>query len=124
MASADNQRITVEAFEEQLKMPQGCALQSLDTLEGDQCVAMDAHETVTEFVLKCLERLIEQHLAGFMAQGHVLVVGNEVHHLIQRNQLDPFTGSGADMAARAAAAFGSRAGQGCELGTTGALGSL
>ncbi|MNH43673.1 hypothetical protein D3C79_1056390 [compost metagenome] len=85
---------------------------------------MDTHETVTEFIFEGLERLIEQHFAAFVAQGHVFVVRNEIHHLIQRNQLDPFTGSGADMAARSAAAFGSRAGQGGELGTIGALGSL
>ncbi|MOA55974.1 hypothetical protein D3C78_1798710 [compost metagenome] len=83
---------------------------------------MDAHETVTEFVFEGLERLVEQHFARFMAQGHVFVIRDEVDHLIQRNQLDPFTGAGADVAAGAIATFGGGAGQGRELNTVGALG--
>ncbi|MNT85078.1 hypothetical protein D3C72_2251990 [compost metagenome] len=59
MASADDQGITIEAFEEQLKMPQRCSLQALDALASDQCVAVDAHETVTEFIFEGLERLIQ-----------------------------------------------------------------
>ncbi|MNG14403.1 hypothetical protein D3C84_981520 [compost metagenome] len=124
MASADDQRIAVQAFEEQLKMPERCALQSFDTLTGNQCVAMDSHETVAELVLEGFERFIKQDFAGLMTQGHVLMIGNEVHHLIQGNQFDPLTGSGADMAARAVATFGSRSGQGRELGAIGTLGSF
>ena len=54
MASADDQRIAVEPFEEQLEMPQGRALQALDALAGHQRVAVDTHETVAEFILKGL----------------------------------------------------------------------
>jgi hypothetical protein len=47
------------------------------------------------------------------------VIGNEIDHLIQRDQLDAFAGAGADMTARAAA-FGGRPGQCRQLRPVGA----
>ncbi|MNN81345.1 hypothetical protein D3C81_1981640 [compost metagenome] len=103
-------------------MPQRCSLQALDALASDQCVAVDAHETVTEFIFKGFEGLIEQHLAAFVAQGHVLVVGDKIDHLIQRDQLNALSGTGTDVAARATATLGSGTSQGGELATVGPFG--
>src|SRR5690606_38581195 len=97
MPAADGQGLAVEALEVQLKMPERRALQALDAVAGDQGVAVDAHEALAEFALQGLERLIEEHLAAFVAQGHVLVVGDEVDHLVQRHQLDAFAGPRADV---------------------------
>ncbi len=80
-------------------MPQRGALQPFYSLAGHQRIAVDAHETVTEFVFQCLERFVQQHFAALVAQGHVLVIGDKVDHLIQRNQLDAFAGTRADVAA-------------------------
>ncbi|MNO07859.1 hypothetical protein D3C81_2302410 [compost metagenome] len=59
-----------------------------------------------------------------MTQGDVLVVGDKVDHLTQRNQLDAFSGAGADVAARTATGFGRGASQGRELDAIGSLGFL
>ncbi|MOA66220.1 hypothetical protein D3C78_1928980 [compost metagenome] len=59
-----------------------------------------------------------------MAQGHVFVIGNEVDHLIQRDQLDTLACSRADVATWAAATFGGGACQRSELDTVGTLGFL
>ncbi|MCY1432833.1 hypothetical protein D9M71_488410 [compost metagenome] len=76
---------------------------------------MDAHEALAELVLQRLQRLVQQHLAASVTQGHVLVVGDEEDHLFQRNQLDALAGPCADMAARAGAAGRRRLGQRGEL---------
>ena len=106
-------------------MPQRRALQALDAFAGDQRVAMDAHEALAELVLQRLQRLVQQHFATFVAQGHVLVVGDEEDHLLQRNQLDTLAGARADMAARASAVAGHGwARQRRELHAIGPLGLL
>ena len=122
MPAADDQRIAVEPLEKQLEVPEGCALQTLDALARHQGIAVDAHETLAELVFQGLERLVQQDLAVLMAQGHVLVVGDEVDHLVQRDQLDTLAGARTDMAARGAAAFRTRAGQGGQLRAVWTLG--
>lgn len=92
-------------------MPQRRTLQAFDPFAGDQRVAVDAHEALAELVFQRLQRLVQQHLALRMAQGHVLVVGNEEDHLFQRDQLDPLAGPCTDVAARTAAAGGRGLGQ-------------
>lgn len=87
-------------------MPQRRTLQAFDPFAGDQRVAVDAHEALAELVFQRLQRLVQQHLALRMAQGHVLVVGNEEDHLFQRDKLDPLAGPCTDVAARTAAAGG------------------
>ncbi len=59
-----------------------------------------------------------------MAQGDVLVVGDEVDHLIQRNQLDALAGTCADVAARPGTGNGGRSGQRRQLHAVGPLGLL
>ncbi|MNN72470.1 hypothetical protein D3C81_1885090 [compost metagenome] len=60
----------------------------------------------------------------FMAQGHVLVVGDEEDHLVQGDQLDAFPGACADMTSGTAPADRSRTGQRSELHTVRSLGLL
>ncbi len=74
-------------------------MQAFDPLPRNQRIAVDTHKTVAKFILECLERLVEQHFARFMAQGHVLVIGDEVDDLSDRDQLDALAGSGTDVAA-------------------------
>ena len=78
MAAADHQRVTVQAFEEQLKVSERGALQALDALTRHQRIAMDAHEAITVLVFQRLQRLIQQNFAALVTQGDVLVIGNEV----------------------------------------------
>src|SRR3546814_11391667 len=106
MPPADNQRVAIEAFEKQLEMPKRCALQTLDTLASHEGVAVNAHEAFTELVFKGLEWLVQQHLAALVTQGNVFMVGDKIDHLIQRDQFDAFACTRTDLAARAAAAFG------------------
>lgn len=122
MAATDDQRITIQALEVQLEMPKRRTLQAFNSLASHQRIAMDTHEPVAEFILKRLERLVEQHFAAFVAQRHIFVVGDKIDHLAQRDQLDALTGSGADMTSRAAASLGGRTGECSELDAIGALG--
>jgi len=101
---------------------EGRALQALDTLTGHQRIAVDAHEAVAKFILERLERLIEQHFAGLVPQGHVLVIGNKVDHLVQGDQFDAFACAGTDMAARAITTLGGWLGECSELYAVGSLG--
>ena len=50
-------------------MPQWRALQAFDAFARDQRIAVDTHESLAEFVLQRLERLVEQHFARFVAQA-------------------------------------------------------
>lgn len=111
MPSADGQRIAIESFQVKLEMPQRRTLQAFDPFAGDQGVAVDTHEAFAEFVFQGLQRFVQQHFALRMAQGHVLVVGNEEDHVLQGDQFDPLAGPRADVAARSAATGGRRLGQ-------------
>ncbi|RMP48889.1 hypothetical protein ALQ20_04701 [Pseudomonas syringae pv. atrofaciens] len=99
VAAADDQCIAIEPSEEQLEMPQRGALQPFYSLAGHQRIAVNAHETIAELVFQRFERFVQQHFAALVTQGHVLVIGDKVDHLIQGNQLDAFAGARADMAA-------------------------
>jgi hypothetical protein len=59
-----------------------------------------------------------------MSQGDVLVIGDEVNHLVERNQLDAFAGPRADVRTWAIARFRGGPGQGCQLHAIGSLGLL
>ncbi|MNW05693.1 hypothetical protein D3C71_2019800 [compost metagenome] len=85
---------------------------------------MDAHEAVAEFVFQRLEGLVQEDLAVLVAQGHVLVVGDEEDHLVQGDQLDAFPGACADVTSGTAPADRSRTGQRSELYTVRSLGLL
>ena len=121
MATADNQRITVEPFEEQLKVPQRRTLQTLDPVTRHQRIAVDTHKAFAKLVFQRLERFIEQDFTAFMALGHVFVVGNKVDHLIDRDQLDAFAGTGADVAAGATARLRCRPGKRGQLNAVGPM---
>ena len=85
---------------------------------------MNAHETLAEFVFQGLQGFVQQHLAAFMAQGHVLVVGDKEDHMFQRDQLNAFARARTDMAARAAGVIQGRTGQRRQLHAIGPLGLL
>ena len=80
---------------------------------------MYAHKALAELVLQRLQRLVEQHLARFVAQGDVFMVGDEIDDLRQRDQLDALAGAGTDMAARAATLIAGGPGQRRQLRAVG-----
>jgi hypothetical protein len=85
MASADDQRITVEPFEEQLKVPQGRALQALDTLtRATSALRWIRTKRSPNSSSNALSGSSSSTSPTFVAQGHVLVVGDKVDHLIDR----------------------------------------
>jgi hypothetical protein len=63
----------------------------------DQRVAMDAQEVRCEFFGQRFERFIDQALAAFVAHGDVLLIGEEIINIVQRNQTQLLAQSRADL---------------------------
>ena len=102
-------------------MPQRRALQTLDPITCHQRISVNTHKAVTELVFKGLEGFIEQDFAARVTQRHVFMVSNKVDHLVDGDQLNTFSGSGTDMAARPAAGLRGRSGERGQLDAIGAV---
>ncbi len=69
-----------------------------------QAVAVDAHEAAVEFLFQRLQRFLDQILAAGVVDHHVLLLGLEVMHFLDRNQpqaaAHPRAQMGTDLARR------------------------
>src|SRR5690606_6215175 len=61
------------------------AAQGLDLRYRDQRAAMDAHECVGKFLLQRLQGVVQEVLSAAVPRAHVLLVGEEVIHVVDRD---------------------------------------
>src|SRR5690606_25385492 len=84
-AAADFER-GVDAAQADHVAAVAAAVQAADPGARDQAAAVDAHETVAELLLQRLQRLLDQVLATGVADYHVLLLGLQEVHVLQRDQ--------------------------------------
>ena len=86
----------------------GVALDSSEVSHADERVAVDAHEVGTELLFERPQRILDEILALDVPHRRVLLLGEKILHVLDRNEPQPFAMARGDVGTALLAAGGRR----------------